>query len=143
MDLLLLLNLESSTVLLQRSCKGQLPRTATRFSLQHISECVKSQTAETFDRIAQGAKHETTPMGLSATAIAYALTQAVASARHSSAVVLQCAVRRMLARHTVCHLVSSSSQRNRLFGASVFSRIKQISNVVLRDEPSRSQDFSR
>ena len=88
---LILLNVQSSVVLLRRSVRGQLVRSATRFALDNLNTCFRASTSTSFGRIvAESCQNE---------ALCSSWTHAVDMARESACVVIQSAVRRTLARN--------------------------------------------
>ena len=86
---LTLLNVQSSVVLLQRSVRGQLVRSATRFALDNMNACFRANAFTSFGRIVAESKGNE--------ALCLSWTCAVDMARESACVVIQSAGRKMLA----------------------------------------------
>ena len=89
-----LLNVESSVVLLQRSVRGQLVRSATRFALNHMNASIRSSVRPTFVRVSDvdRGQHKASRAALDS-----AWAQAQSNVESTAAVVIQTAARRMLA----------------------------------------------
>ena len=84
-----LLNVQSSVVLLQRSVRGQLVRSATRFALDNMNACIRANASTSFVRIVAESNGNH--------ALCSSWTHAVDMARESACIVIQSAVRRFLA----------------------------------------------
>jgi myosin heavy subunit len=87
---LTLLMVQSSVVLLQRSVRGQLLRSAARFALSHINASLRSSVIGSFGRVS---RRSTSGVA----SIWRAWTEAVHSAEEAACIVIQSAARRMLA----------------------------------------------
>lgn len=87
---LTLLMVQSSVVLLQRSVRGQLLRSAARFALSHINASLRSSVIGSFGRVS-------TCSTSGVASIWRAWTEAVLSAEEAACIVIQSAARRMLA----------------------------------------------
>jgi hypothetical protein len=86
---LTLLNVQSSVVLLQRSVRGQLVRSATRFALDNMNTCIRANASTSFGRIVAESNGNK--------ALCSSWTHAVDMARESACIVIQSAARRFLA----------------------------------------------
>eukprot|EP00980_Cylindrotheca_fusiformis_P000804 scaffold197_cov129-Cylindrotheca_fusiformis.AAC.1 len=86
--------MQSSAIILQRSIRGQLARSAARFALVHMNASFRNSAILSFARVVAGNDPEYAP-----TAIAWG--DAVSQAELSACVVVQSAARRMLARRRV------------------------------------------
>jgi IQ calmodulin-binding motif len=102
-----LLEVQSSVVLLKRSIRGQLERSATRFALRHVNDSRRS-----FERIS------TMRFQFDASILA-AWSEAESMAKECAAVVIQGAVRRFLAIVHITEMASEShgQKRNSKVGA--------------------------
>jgi IQ calmodulin-binding motif len=91
-----LLEVQSSVVLLKRSIRGQLERSATRFALSHVNDSRRS-----FDRISTLSFHVDS-------SILAAWSEAESMAKECAAVVIQGAVRRYIAIVHIREMVDKS-----------------------------------
>jgi abnormal spindle-like microcephaly-associated protein len=123
-----LLMVESSVVLLQRSVRGQLLRSAARFALSHINVSFRSTTLVSFARI-------TNDLDPSVVSINRAWSKAVVLAREAACIVMQSALRRMLAILYSTELRKRSGlpalrQFVNKNAASAFKSIKSVSSSL-------------
>jgi myosin heavy subunit len=86
--------MQSSAIILQRSIRGQLVRSAARFALVHMNASFRNSVILSFARVVAGNDQEYAP-----TAIAWG--DAVLKAKLSACTVIQSAARRMLAKRKV------------------------------------------
>ncbi len=125
---LTLLMVQSSVVLLQRSVRGQLLRSAARFALSHINASLYSSVIGSFKRV-------TTILDRGVGVIWYEWKSAVRAAREAASIVIQSACRRMLARRTRNELVAGQPTLPQFVSRNAVSAFKSISSIV----PSRGQ----
>jgi phosphoheptose isomerase len=112
------LEMNSSAVLLRRSVRGQLVRSAAKFALTHMNSSFRSRSLASFSRVVSSSDPE-----VISTTVAWNV--AVNFAKSSASIVIQSAARRMIARKYVIFLFGRS------FGSS--ARI-----AAQREEEQRS-----
>ena len=130
-----LLMVQSSVVLLQRSVRGQLLRSAARFALSHINASLRSSIIDSFARV-------TNSIDPGIASIWRAWTKAVDSAREAACIVIQSAARRMFAERYRDELRMGQPTLRRFVSrnaASAYNSIKSISSSISSKAQKKSE----